>query len=89
MLILKISLACVLLPLGNVQGSLGKHKEAAATHEAAFEMFYAANGNNYRTAQARLKLAEHFVRQGLCPGGLAKSTSNKNSIKKIFFFQNC
>ena len=61
----EFSLAGVLHPLGNAQASLGKHKEAAATHEAAVEMFYSANGNNYKTAQARLKLAEHRAKEGL------------------------
>ncbi|KAJ8132094.1 hypothetical protein O1611_g1537 [Lasiodiplodia mahajangana] len=56
--------AGLLLPLGNVQMNLGKHKEAAAAHEEALLMYYAANGNNYKTAQARLKHAEHLARSG-------------------------
>lgn len=54
----------ILLPLGNVQASLGKHDEAFVSHQAALDMFYAANGNNYKTAQARLKVAEHLSRKG-------------------------
>jgi Tetratricopeptide repeat len=54
----------LLLPLGNVQASLGRHQESFASHEAALGMFYAANGNNYDTAQSRLKLAEHLSQTG-------------------------
>ncbi|KAI0101398.1 hypothetical protein GGR51DRAFT_575054 [Nemania sp. FL0031] len=56
--------ASLLYPLGNVQTSLGKHNEAAATHQEALLLFYAANGDNYKTAQARLKHAEHLARSG-------------------------
>lgn len=42
----------------------GKLDEAAAIHEEAFRMFYAANGDNYKTAQGRLKHAEHLGRAG-------------------------
>jgi hypothetical protein len=60
----RFSLGGLLLPLGNVQTALEKYEEAAATHQAAAEMFYAANGNNYKTAQARLKHAVHLAREG-------------------------
>ncbi|KAL3417613.1 tetratricopeptide repeat domain-containing protein [Phlyctema vagabunda] len=58
-------LAGILLPLGNVQASLGNLDEAAQTHGSAVKMYYTANGNNCKTAQARIKLAEHLARQGL------------------------
>lgn len=41
-----------------------KFDEARASHQAAFDMFYAANGNNYKTSQARLKLADYKIREG-------------------------
>ncbi|KIW25277.1 uncharacterized protein PV07_08468 [Cladophialophora immunda] len=39
--------------------------DARASYQAAVDMFYAANGNNYKTSQARLKLADHKIREGL------------------------
>lgn len=57
-------LAGLLLPLGNVLAAQNRLDEAAAVHQEALEMYYAANGNNYKTAQARLKHAEHLARAG-------------------------
>ncbi|KAI1391552.1 uncharacterized protein F4822DRAFT_427403 [Hypoxylon trugodes] len=57
-------LAGILLPLGNILTSLGRLSEASSVYEEAVSMFYAANGDNYKTGQARLKYAEHLARAG-------------------------
>ncbi|OQV03245.1 hypothetical protein CLAIMM_08314 [Cladophialophora immunda] len=48
-----------------LQADLRKFDDARASYQAAVDMFYAANGNNYKTSQARLKLADHKIREGL------------------------
>lgn len=58
-------LAGLLLPLGNALASQGKLDAAALSHQKALDVFYLASGDNYKTAQSRVKHAEHCGRKGL------------------------
>ncbi|KAK3326193.1 hypothetical protein B0H66DRAFT_600329 [Apodospora peruviana] len=58
-------LAGLLLPLGNALASQGKLDAATLSHQKALDMYYLMAGDNYKSAQARVKHAEHSGRKGL------------------------